>query len=357
MDPLVPPVAALSPAEAERTSRHATLYPLGELGQRRLAGARVTIVGAGGLGSPAVLALAAAGVGHLTVIDDDTVDASNLQRQVLHRVADVGAPKVASAVRAAAELAPECDVVAVQERITPANAERLLSGSDVVLDGTDSFASRAAVAAAAERLGVPLVWGVVQEFHAQVTVFWPGAPAGVPATRLSDLHPVDAVGNVPSCAEVGVLGPLVMQIGSMMATQAVLLITGVGDPLLGRVVLVDALRSTVREVPLHAAAATGERTQSLPRADTIDPATTYVDVRDADEWATGVIPGAVLLSLPDLAAATDAQWEGTVVTVCQSGVRSDRAARILRDRGARATSLPGGMDAWDGAVVLPEGTR
>src|SRR5687768_217028 len=170
--PLVEPVAELADAERTRTARHRVLAGFGDEAQRRLAGAHVAVVGAGGLGSPAVLALAAAGVGTLTVIDDDVVEASNLQRQVMHRVADVGALKVDSAVRVSADLSPATVVRAVPRRITGDTACEMLAGADVVIDGSDTFETRAAVAAACEELGVPLVWGVVQEFHAQATVFW-----------------------------------------------------------------------------------------------------------------------------------------------------------------------------------------
>lgn len=363
LPPLVAPAASLSPAEAERTARHAALYPLGELGQRRLAAARVAIVGAGGLGSPAVLALAAAGVGRLTVIDDDVVDASNLQRQILHRLRDDGRAKVDSAVRAAADLAPECVVEAVRERLTPDNAERLLAGADVVLDGTDTFASRLAVAAACERLGVPLVWGAVQEFTAQVTVFWSRPPAGAPRVVLADLHPAASTGELPTCAEVGVLGSVVLQVGSLMATQAILLIAGIGDPLLGRIALVDALRSTAREVPLFAAAgadpAAGAadpgagRANPAPAAAGLPADAVVVDVREPSERAGGVIPGAVLIPLAELAADERIRFDAPVVTVCASGVRSRRAAEILAARGTGATSMPGGMAAWTGRVEVP----
>ncbi|GGF39746.1 molybdopterin/thiamine biosynthesis dinucleotide-utilizing protein [Microbacterium sorbitolivorans] len=362
LPPLVAPAASLSPAEAARTARHAALYPLGELGQRRLAAARVAIVGAGGLGSPAVLALAAAGVGRLTVIDDDVVDASNLQRQILHRMRDEGRAKVDSAVRAAADLAPECVVEAVRERLTPDNAERLLAGADVVLDGTDTFASRLAVAAACENLGVPLVWGAVQEFTAQVTVFWSRPPAGAPRVVLADLHP--GAGELPTCAEVGVLGSVVLQVGSLMATQAILLIAGIGDPLLGRIALVDALRSTAREVPLLAAAGDGDpaagaadpgagRADPAPAAADLPAGAVVVDVREPSERAGGVIPGAVLIPLAELAADERIRFDAPVVTVCASGVRSRRAAEILAARGTGATSMPGGMAAWTGRVEVP----
>ncbi|MGO1769977.1 MAG: HesA/MoeB/ThiF family protein, partial [Microbacterium sp.] len=201
--PLVEPVDALSEAERARTARHRVLAGLGELGQRRLAAAHIAIVGAGGLGSPAILALAAAGIGELTVIDTDTVEASNLQRQVIHRIGDVGAHKVDSATRAASDLAPETRVNGVAEWLDDDNADRLLAGADVVLDGSDTFATRVAVARACERLGTPLVWGTLQEFGAQLTVFWSAPPAGRSPVVLSDLHPADRAGEPPSCAQVG----------------------------------------------------------------------------------------------------------------------------------------------------------
>ncbi|WP_110589142.1 ThiF family adenylyltransferase [Microbacterium suaedae] len=364
LPPLVEPVAALSADEAARTARHAVLYPLGETGQRRLAAAHVAIVGAGGLGSPAVLALAAAGVGRLTVIDDDDVEHSNLQRQVLHRVSDVGAPKVDSAVRAAADLAPDCVVTPLRKRLDPDNARQLLAGADVVLDGSDTFATREAVADACDALGVPLVWGVVQEFHAQLTVFWSRPPAGAPATRLADLHPPGSAGNVPTCADVGVLGALVMQVGSLMATQAVLLIAGIGDPLLGRVALVDGLRSTTREVPLRATAEEEAPRSGAPSTEvtaselaawiTADRPPLVVDVREESERVTGAIAGSVAVPLgevladPPAAAARLRAEAGSrgVVTVCAAGVRSSRATAALASAGLTTRSLAGGMGAW-----------
>lgn len=383
LPPLVAPIAALSAEESARTARHASLYPLGELGQRRLAAAHVAIVGAGGLGSPAVLALAAAGVGHLTVIDDDVVELSNLQRQVLHRVSDVGAAKVDSAVRAASALAPEVTVTAVRERLTDENAYRLLAGADVVLDGTDTFAARRAVAAACERSGVPLVWGAVQEFAAQVTVFWSSPPRGVAAVRLRDLHPDSTADDAPTCAEVGVLGSMVMQTGALMATQAVLLIAGIGDPLVGRIALMDGLRSTAREVPLHgtanananahgsaANAANANEPDANANADvnanananvqdaaatqaSPDDEVIYLDVREPSEHATGVIPGAILLPLGDLLADDSIRFDQPVIAVCAHGVRSQYAAAVLASRGVTVTSMDGGMAEWTGPVELP----
>ncbi len=365
LPPLVAPVAALSDAESARTARHAALYPLGEEGQRRLAAAHVAVVGAGGLGSPAVLALASAGVGTITIIDDDAVEASNLQRQVMHRLRDVGAPKTASATRVAHDLAPECTVVEVTERVTTDNAARILAGADLVLDGTDTIGAREAVAAGCEALGVPLVWGVVQEFHAQITVFWSQPPAGVPATRLADLHPPEAAGEAPSCAEVGVLGALVMHVGSIMATQAVLLIAGIGEPLVGRIALVDGLRSSVREVPLRGSAPVAASRVTSSRGTAIRPrdldellrdgaAPLLVDVRSARERETRPVRGSTWLPIDELlrdpvAAAerirTDA-GDRAIVTVCAAGVRSARASTVLAREGLESRSLDGGVDAW-----------
>ncbi|MGP3534658.1 HesA/MoeB/ThiF family protein [Microbacterium sp. RD1] len=253
MKPLVDPIDALAPEELVRTARSAVLAGIGEEGQRRLAAARVAVIGAGGLGSPAILALTAAGVGEIVVVDDDVVELTNLQRQILHRVADIGAPKTASVVRAAADLAPAVRILAHSVRLTAANASELLAGVHVVVDGSDTFQTRRHVAAAAEAAGIPLVWGAVQEWHGQVTVFWSDPPGGAPAIRLGDLFPEGTEGDPPTCEQVGVLGALCVQVGGMMATEAVKLVTGAGDPLLGRLAAVDALRARVTEIPIRPA--------------------------------------------------------------------------------------------------------
>ncbi len=255
MQPLVAPAAALAPEELIRTARHAVLAGIGEEGQRRLNAARVTVVGAGGLGSPALLALAAAGIGSLTVIDDDVVELTNLQRQLAHRVEDIGTPKTASAVRAITALAPHTVVTAVPERLDTANAARLLAGADVVVDTSDSFATRRDVAAATEALGLPLVWGAVQEWHAQATVFWSDPPVGEPVV-LADLFPPGTEGEPPSCAQVGVLGALCVQVGGMLAGEVIKLVTGAGEPLLGRLAMIDALTSRQHEIAIRPASTT-----------------------------------------------------------------------------------------------------
>ncbi len=364
LPPLVEPVAALSADEQARTARHLVLADLGEIGQRRLRAAHVAVLGAGGLGSPVVLALAAAGVGILTVIDDDDVELSNLQRQVLHRLSDVGAPKVDSAVRAAADLSPETTVRAVRERLTTENAAELLAGADLVIDGSDTFETRSVVAAATERLGIPLVWGVVQEFAAQVTVFWSRPPAGTAPVVLADLYPPGQVGELPTCAAVGVLGALCLQVGSVLAMEAIKLIAGIGEPLLGRVLLIDALRGKMSEVPLRPASAPVETwTPKNPPAPAVpEPphiavadldaeiaaGAVVLDVREDSEVAAGVIPGArhvplgQILSDPAALAGPE-----RIVVVCAVGARARRAAIALRAEGADAVVLTGGMNEWN----------
>ncbi|MCM3778285.1 HesA/MoeB/ThiF family protein [Microbacterium hydrocarbonoxydans] len=253
MQPLVSPAPALDPAELVRTARHAVLAGIGEEGQRRLAASHVAVVGAGGIGSPVLLALAAAGVGTITVIDDDVVELTNLQRQLAHRAEDVGTAKTASAVRAITALSPGATVVPMPVRLDAANATGLFEGADVVVDTSDSFATRRDVAAATEALGIPLVWGAVQEWHAQATVFWSAPPAGHDAVVLADLFPPGTEGEPPSCAQVGVLGALCVQIGGMLAGEVVKLVTGAGEPLLGRLAVIDALTARQHEIAIRPA--------------------------------------------------------------------------------------------------------
>lgn len=255
MQPLVAPASSLDPTELVRTARHAVLAGIGEEGQRRLSAARVAVVGAGGIGSPVLLALAAAGVGTITVIDDDVVELTNLQRQLAHRVEDIDTPKTASAARAIAALAPGAHVVAHTVRLDATNAADLLADADIVVDTSDSFPTRRDVAAATEALGIPLVWGAVQEWHAQATVFWSAPPAGTAPVVLADLYPPGTEGEPPSCAQVGVLGALCVQVGGMLAGEVVKLITGAGEPLLGRLAMIDALTARQHEIAIRSAVA------------------------------------------------------------------------------------------------------
>lgn len=359
LPPLVEPVDALSDAERLRTARHQVLSGLGEIGQRRLRAAHVAVVGAGGLGAPVVLALAAAGIGTLTVIDDDDVEISNLQRQIMHRRSDVGRPKVDSAVRVAADLSPETEVRPLRARLASDNAADLLAGADLVIDGTDTFETRLLVAAAAERLGIPLVWGVIQEFAAQITVFWSSPPEGTDAVVLSDLYPEGSVGELPTCAAVGVFGALCLQAGSILAMEAIKLITGIGDPLLGRVLVIDALRAKSSEVPLRSsrvqASAGPEPQPSPPHIAVADlghesaAGALLLDVREDAEVVAGMIPGATHVPLAQVLADPSAVAQGRIVVICQAGVRARRAAETLRAVGADAVVLAGGMDAWNEA--------
>ncbi len=252
MRPLVEPVASLAPEELIRTARHAVLAAIGEEGQRRIAAARIAVVGAGGLGSPVLLALAAAGVGELVIIDDDTVERTNLQRQLAHRVDDIGTAKTSSAARAVRDLSPLTVVHERPVRLTADNARELFAGAHLVIDGSDTFDTREAVAAATESLGIPLVWGAVQEWAAQVTVFWSAPPEGHAPVFSATCSPGSA-GEPPTCAQVGVLGSLCVQVGGMLATEALKLVTGAGEPLLGRLVIIDALRARHDVIPLSPA--------------------------------------------------------------------------------------------------------
>jgi molybdopterin/thiamine biosynthesis adenylyltransferase/rhodanese-related sulfurtransferase len=405
--PLVEPVPALSDAEVARYARHLALPGLGPEGQRRLAAARVLVVGAGGLGSPALLYLAAAGVGTLGVVDDDVVDVTNLQRQVAHGQSDVGRAKVASARETVAEVNPHVTVVEHPVRLDPGNVLDVLRGYDVVLDGADNFPTRYLVSDAAEVLGLPVVWGSIDRFDGQVAVFW-GAPRHLVAddahgteTRRGvtyrDVFPVPPPpGTVPDCATGGVLGAMCGTIGSAMAVEAVKLITGVGRTLLGRLAVHDALGPEWRELtvlpdptrepvtallpgddayaafcglaPAASAATTpgtGTPTSDpevrgveVPALLAADPPALLVDVRE--EWEAQVRPlaGARLVpsgtflgrtdDAPDTAARAalaELPTDRPVVLVCAVGARSARVAAVARAAGVDARSVVGGLPA------------
>ena len=235
----------------ERYSRHLLLPEVGVEGQRRLEGSRVLMIGAGGLGSPAAFYLAAAGVGHLRIADDDVVDRSNLQRQILHTEARVGEPKVASAQATLGALNPRTQVEAVQVRVTSDNIERLLDGVDVVLDGADNFPVRYLLNDACVKLGIPLVYGAVQRFEGQVSVFDAGRHRGeLPCYRCLFPEPPPPE-FAPNCVEAGVLGVLPGVIGLLQATEVVKLLLGIGDSLAGRLLQFDALSMRFRETRLR----------------------------------------------------------------------------------------------------------
>ena len=376
LPPLVRPGPPLSASERARYARHLLLPEIGETGQRRLRAARVAVVGAGGLGAPVLQYLAAAGVGRLGIIDDDVVDVTNLQRQVVHGHADVGRPKVDSAADAVRALAPEVDVVAHRLRLTERNVD-LLGDYDLVVDGADNFPTRYLVNDACVRLGLPEVWGSVLRFDAQVAVFWGRPPAGVPAVQLRDLFPVPPPeGEVPSCATAGVLGALCGQVGSLMATEVIKLITGTGRPLLGRVAVLDALAGSWREVPLRPTTTTrGGEGGPAPRevapggttsgasgagsgpgevtprelADLLSTgAVTLLDVREPGERDIVTIPGPQLaIPLGQLPGrVSEVPTDRPVVVYCRSGARSARAVAELSRAGRDAVNLAGGVLDW-----------
>ncbi len=241
LPPLVEPAGQLSREEVARYSRQLVIPELGVDGQKRLKNARVLVIGAGGLGAPALLYLAAAGVGTIGIVDFDVVDESNLQRQIIHGVADVGRPKPQSARDSIAAINPLVDVRLHEFRLDAGNAVELFGQYDLIVDGTDNFATRYLVNDAAVLARKPYVWGSIYRFEGQVSVFWEDAPAGR-GLNYRDLYPEPPPpGMVPSCAEGGVLGIVCASIASVMGTEAIKLITGIGETLLGRLMIYDAL--------------------------------------------------------------------------------------------------------------------
>ncbi|MGV0394638.1 ThiF family adenylyltransferase [Corynebacterium uberis] len=331
-----------------RYLRQETLF--GPANQDKLAAAHVVVLGAGGLGSPALAYLAAAGVGRLTIIDDDTVEISNLHRQVIHPTSAVGLLKADSAARTLAALNPEITVTAVARRLTPDNADELLRGADLVLDGTDNFATRHLASTACARAGIPHVWGSILGWQAQLSVFW--ADHG---PVYEDLYPSPPpAGSVPSCAQAGVLGPVVGVVGSAMAMEALKLITGLGEPLIGRVAYYDSLQATWEHIPLVADPQVTHRTREglppglTPQVEDIPAGIALIDVREPDEFARGAIPGARNVPLSRIEAATPTERAGLIaapaVVYCQAGVRSERAVELLDTPGI--VSYRGGFERW-----------
>lgn len=334
-------------------------------GVEALAASRVLVLGAGGLGSPVLSYLAAAGVGTIGIVDFDRVDLSNLQRQVIHGTASVGELKTTSAARAIRALTDAVTVVEHPMRLDRGNALDLFAAYDVIVDGTDNFATRYLASDSAALLRKPYVWGSVLRYDGQVTVFWEGAPDGR-SLDYRDLHPVPPEpGSVLSCAEAGVLGSTCGTIGTMMATEVIKLVTGVGEPLLGRVQNLDALSGAWSEFALRRAPG------RIPVTDLIDyevfcgivaidhsteiaahelPASgaRLLDVREPWEHALDHLDGDELLPLATLLLDPAAAGTSPVIVYCASGVRSARAVAVLRSRGVDARSLRGGLAALRG---------
>jgi molybdopterin/thiamine biosynthesis adenylyltransferase/rhodanese-related sulfurtransferase len=351
--PLVEPGPELTADQRARYSRHLLLPEIGEIGQRRLLAARVLVVGAGGLGSPALLYLAAAGVGTIGVVDDDVVDPSNLQRQIAHGTADVGRPKVDSAAEAVSRLNPTVTLRTHRERLTAANALDLVGRYDLVLDGSDTFATRYLVNDACVLAGRPWVWGAVLRFDGHVSVFHEGHG---PTYR--DLFPTaPPPGTVPGCGEAGVLGGVCAAVASTMVTEAVKLLTGAGRSLLGRLLVHDALAMTWRELPLRpdprrapvtgldALPAVGAAQLIAATADGAGPR--VVDVREPEEHAETAVPGSLLVPLAQVLADPGVLPPGPLVLHCARGTRSAQAlAAVLASGRGDVVHLDGGIAAW-----------
>ena len=369
----------LTVEEIRRYSRHLIMPEVGTEGQRKLKAGRVLMIGTGGLGSPLGLYLAAAGVGKLGLVDFDTVDASNLHRQVLFTDADIGRPKIEAAVERLHGVNPHIDLVPHEVRLESGNALELFEDYDVIVDGTDNFPTRYLVNDACVLTGKPNVYGSIFRFEGQVSIFW-GAKG--PCYRCLFPEPPPP-GLVPSCAEGGVLGVLPGIIGSLQANEVIKLILGEGEPMIGRLLLFDALRMRFRELSLKKDPDCPLCSEHPTQTELIDyqefcgiPGThpemgegfeisvhdlkammdeerdfTLLDVRNPTEWQIGHIDGARLIplhELPDRLGELDTADQ--LVVQCHSGQRSARATQLLREMGYRAVNLAGGIDAWSAEI-------
>ena len=373
LPPLVEPAAELTVEEVARYSRHLIIPDVGVPGQKRLKNAKVLVVGAGGLGSPALLYLAAAGVGTLGIVDFDVVDESNLQRQVIHGVSDIGKSKALSAQESIAEINTLVDVVLHTERLDSDNALDVFRPYDLILDGTDNFATRYLVNDACVLLGKPYVWGSIYRFEGQVSVFW-----NEHGPNYRDLYPEPPPpGMVPSCAEGGVLGVLCASIGSVMVTEAIKLITGIGEPLLGRLMVYDALEMSYRTIKVRKdpagepitglidyeefcgvvsdeaqRAASGSTITATELKEMLDAGKDpyLVDVREPVEFEIVKIPGGVLIPKDRILsgeALAELPQDRPLVLYCRTGVRSAEALAAVQAAGfADAVHVQGGVTAW-----------
>jgi adenylyltransferase/sulfurtransferase len=387
----VEPADELTIDEVRRYSRHLIIPDVGMDGQKRLKNAKVLVIGAGGLGSPALLYLAAAGVGTLGIVEFDEVDESNLQRQIIHKQSTVGQPKAESAAAAIKEVNPYVDIVLHNERLDNDNVRDIFTGYDLIVDGTDNFATRYMVNDAAYFLGIPYVWGSIYRFDGQASVFAPTIGEDAPCYRCLYPEPPPP-GMVPSCAEGGVLGVLCASIGSIQVNEAIKMLTGIGEPLVGKLMIYDALEMEYRKLKVRKdpnCALCGENPTvtdlidydafcgalSTEAADAAAGSTisvtqlsemikereegsrdfVLVDVREPNEYEINKIPGAVLIpkgeflngnAIPQVAELTS-DGAKPLVFHCKSGVRSAEVLAIAKGAGyADAVHVGGGVVAW-----------
>jgi len=380
LPPLVEPAAELTRDEVNRYSRHLIIPDVGMAGQKRLKNSKVLVVGAGGLGSPALMYLAAAGVGTLGLIDFDIVDESNLQRQIIHRQSSLGQPKVESAATTVRDINPLIDVVVHNEMLSNENVMEIFARYDLIVDGTDNFATRYMVNDAAVLLGKPYVWGSIYRFDGQASVFW--AEHG-PCYRCLYPEPPPP-GMVPSCAEGGVLGVLCASIGSIQVNEAIKLLTGIGEPLVGRLMIYDALEMTYRQVKVRKdpecplcgknptitellddyeafCGAVSDEAQQAVQGSTISVNELkdmqdngedifLIDVREPNEYEIVSIPGARLIPKGEFLNGNALELlpqDKKIVLHCKSGVRSAEALAVVKNAGfADAVHVGGGVLAW-----------
>jgi len=379
LPPLVEPAESLTVNEVRRYSRHLIIPDVAMDGQKRLKNAKVLCVGAGGLGSPALMYLAAAGVGTLGIVEFDTVDESNLQRQIIHGQSDVGRSKAESARDSVKEINPLVEVVLHEERLEAENVMELFAQYDLIVDGTDNFATRYLVNDACVLLNKPYVWGSIYRFDGQASVFW--AEYG-PCYRCLYPEPPPP-GMVPSCAEGGVLGVLCASIGSIQVTEAIKVLTGIGEPLVGRLMIYDALEMNYRSVKVRKdpecavcgknptvtglidyeafCGAVSEEAQEAVKDSTITPRTLkqwidegqdleIIDVREPAEWEIVSIEGAKLVPKNEFLmgdALTKLPQDKQIVLHCKSGVRSAEVLALVKAAGfTDAVHLGSGIVGW-----------
>jgi molybdopterin/thiamine biosynthesis adenylyltransferase/rhodanese-related sulfurtransferase len=379
LPPLVEPASELTVDEVRRYSRHLIIPDVGMDGQKRLKNAKVLCVGAGGLGSPALMYLAAAGVGTLGIVEFDEVDESNLQRQIIHSQADIGRSKAESARDSVLGINPYVNVVLHEERLEADNVMDIFSQYDLIVDGTDNFATRYLVNDACVLLNKPYVWGSIYRFDGQASVFW--SEHG-PCYRCLYPEPPPP-GMVPSCAEGGVLGVLCASIGSIQVNEAIKLLAGIGEPLVGRLMIYDALDMTYRPVKVRKdpecpvcgknptitelidyeefcgtvsedaqKAAAGSTITATELKDMLDrhDDILLIDVREPNEYEIVSIPGAVLIPKGEIlsgAALERLPQDKRIVLHCKSGARSAECLAVIKDAGfSDAVHVGGGVLAW-----------